>query len=115
MVPTVGAKTSPWGDEETLVLIALKGEQEYQRETGSSLDRLKLTKKERDAQIAQALTAKGYPRTGDQCNNRWDVIRTGFTKINDWNRRSGRESYWNLDVADKKKLAKARTLPVSYR
>jgi hypothetical protein len=77
-------RSPPWRDDETLFLIAERGAREYKREAGPSLGKLRETKKQRDEGLAKCLNDKGFgPRTGAQVNNRWDVIRTGYTKIND--------------------------------
>lgn len=109
-------RSPPWSDDETLFLIAERGAREYKREAGPSLRKLRETKKQRDEGLAKCLNDKGFgPRTGAQVNNRWDVIRTGYTKMNDWNKRSGQQSYWEMSSADKKKLAKGGKMPVYYR
>jgi hypothetical protein len=76
-------RSPPWTDDETLVLISIKQKQEYKRETGSTLGRLKFSKKERDKQLGQGLTNRGYKRTGEQASNRWDTCRIDYVKIND--------------------------------
>jgi hypothetical protein len=112
----LNGRSPAWGDDETLFLIAERGAREYRRETGSSLGQLRETKKQRDEGLAKCLNAKGFgPRTGNQVNNRWDVIRTGYTKINDWNKRLGQLSYWDLGPTERKKWSKAKKLPVYYR
>jgi hypothetical protein len=108
-------RSPPWTDDETLVLISIKQKQEYKRETSSTFGRLKFSKKERDSQLGQELTNRGYKRTGEQASNRWDTCRTGYVKINDWNKRLGQPSYWELTTEAKRKLARNKVVPVSYR
>ncbi|GBG90431.1 hypothetical protein CBR_g50678 [Chara braunii] len=91
-------KTPNKRDDETLLLLTLRCAYKAAREEDSEAYGIARSGTKLWKEISKNLIAAGFNRTRDMCKNRWKYVYCNYKDIIDNDKRSGRKSYWDMEV-----------------
>jgi hypothetical protein len=99
-------KKGPWSLHDALIMLDARQIDWMAHQPGCGPRTAHQTQSVRWTMIAEKCLAKGVSRSPQQCQDKWEAVRSDFQKVWDYenNIPSGKKSYWEMDSGEKKQL-----------